>query len=87
MRLGSLAASAKLKQSGIEPIYQTTSLDRNRIAVQSELLNACSLGIDNVLVLTGDHTPLGDHCSAKTVFDIDSVQLLKIATQIKTVTT
>jgi len=83
MRLGSLAASIKLKERGIEPIYQITCRDRNRIALQSELLNACSLGIDNVLVLTGDHTSLGDHRSAKPVFDVDSVQLLKIATQMK----
>ncbi len=83
MRLGSLAASLKLKEQGIEPIYQITCRDRNRIALQSELLNACSLGIDNVLVLTGDHTLLGDHRSAKPVFDLDSVQLLKIATQMK----
>jgi methylenetetrahydrofolate reductase (NADPH) len=83
MRLGSLAASVKLKERGIEPIYQITCRDRNRIALQSELLNACSLGIDNVLVLTGDHTTLGDHRAAKPVFDVDSVQLLKIATQMK----
>lgn len=83
MRLGSLAASVKLKQNGIEPIYQITCRDRNRIALQSELLNACSLGIDNVLVLTGDHTTLGDHASAKPVFDIDSVQLIKIATDMQ----
>ncbi|MBW2219569.1 MAG: methylenetetrahydrofolate reductase [Deltaproteobacteria bacterium] len=79
MRLGSLAASVRLKQSGIEPIYQLTCRDRNRIALQSDLLCACSLNIDNVLCLTGDHTKLGDHKSAKSVFDIDSVQLLKIA--------
>lgn len=83
MRLGSLAASVKLKEKGIEPIYQITCRDRNRIALQSELLNACSLGIDNVLILTGDHTTLGDHRSAKPVFDLDSVHLLKIATQMK----
>lgn len=83
MRLGSLAASVKLKERGIEPIYQITCRDRNRIALQSELLNACSLGIDNVLCLTGDHTTLGDHRSAKPVFDLDSVQLLKIADQMK----
>lgn len=81
MRLGSLAASIKLKEKGIEPIYQITCRDRNRIALQSELLNACSLGIDNVLILTGDHTTLGDHGAAKPVFDVDSVQLLKIAKQ------
>jgi 5,10-methylenetetrahydrofolate reductase len=79
MRLGSLAASVKLKGKGIEPIYQLTCRDRNRIALQSDLLCACSLGIDNVLCLTGDYTSLGDHKAAKSVFDIDSVQLLKIA--------
>jgi methylenetetrahydrofolate reductase (NADPH) len=80
MRLGSLAASVKLKEKGFEAIYQITCRDRNRIALQSELLSAYSLGIDNVLVLTGDHTTLGDHSTAKPVFDIDSVHLLKIAT-------
>lgn len=80
MRLGSLAASVKLKEKGFETIYQITCRDRNRIALQSELLSAYSLGIDNVLVLTGDHTTLGDHSTAKPVFDIDSVHLLKIAT-------
>jgi methylenetetrahydrofolate reductase (NADH) len=79
MRLGSLAASVALKQKGLEPIYQITCRDRNRIALQSSLLNTYSFGIDNVLCLTGDHTSLGDHPSAKAVFDIDSVQLLKIA--------
>ncbi len=79
MRLGSLAASIKLKAEGHEPIFQMTCRDRNRIALQSDLLNACSLGIDNVLCLTGDHIALGDHKQAKAVFDIDSVQLLHIA--------
>jgi 5,10-methylenetetrahydrofolate reductase len=79
MRLGSLAASVALKQDGLEPIYQLTCRDRNRIALQSSLLNTYSFGIDNVLCLTGDHTSLGDHQTAKAVFDIDSVQLLKIA--------
>jgi 5,10-methylenetetrahydrofolate reductase len=79
MRLGSLAASVRLKQKDIEPIFQLTCRDRNRVALQSDLLSACSLGIDNVLCLTGDHIKLGDHQAAKSVFDIDSVQLLKIA--------
>ena len=79
MRLGSLAASVRLKQLGIDPIYQLTCRDRNRIALQSDMLSACSLGVDNVLCLTGDYTSLGDHKSAKSVFDIDSVQLLNIA--------
>jgi methylenetetrahydrofolate reductase (NADPH) len=79
MRLGSLAASVALKNRGIEPIYQMTCRDRNRIALQSDLLTAYSLGIDNVLLLTGDHIQLGDHKEAKPVFDLDSVQLTKMA--------
>jgi methylenetetrahydrofolate reductase (NADPH) len=79
MRLGSLAASVYLQRDGIEPIFQITCRDRNRIALQSDLLSACSLGIENVLCLTGDHIKLGDHQQAKAVFDIDSVQLFKIA--------
>lgn len=79
MRLGSLAAGVLLKRSGMEPIYQLTCRDRNRLALQSDLLSACSLGIDNVLCLSGDHLRLGDHPQGKSVFDIDSVQLLRIA--------
>jgi 5,10-methylenetetrahydrofolate reductase len=79
MRLGSLAASVYLKNHGIEPIFQMTCRDRNRIALQSDLLSACSLGIENVLCLTGDHIKLGDHKDAKAVFDIDSVQLVAMA--------
>ena len=83
MRLGSLAASIRLKQHGFEPIYQITCRDRNRIALQSEILTAFSLGVDNMLLLTGDHTNLGDHKQAKPVFDLDSVQLVKIAAELK----
>lgn len=79
MRLGSLAASVRLKTNGIEPVYQLTCRDRNRLALQSDLLTAYSLGIDNVLLLTGDHIQLGDHKEAKPVFDLDSVQLIKMA--------
>jgi 5,10-methylenetetrahydrofolate reductase len=79
MRLGSLAASVGLKSRGIEPVYQLTCRDRNRIALQSDLLTAYSLGIDNVLLLTGDHIQLGDHKAAKPVFDLDSVQLISMA--------
>jgi 5,10-methylenetetrahydrofolate reductase len=79
MRLGSLAASVGLKQKGIEPVYQLTCRDRNRIALQSDLLTAYSLGIDNVLLITGDHIQLGDHKEAKPVFDLDSVQLISMA--------
>jgi 5,10-methylenetetrahydrofolate reductase len=79
MRLGALAASVLVKQAGVEPLFQITCRDRNRLALQSELMSACTLGIDNVLCLTGDHIRLGDHVAAKPVFDVDSVQLLKIA--------
>jgi methylenetetrahydrofolate reductase (NADPH) len=77
MRLGSLAACALLKQRGVEPIYQVTCRDRNRIALQSDLLSAAVLGIENVLALTGDYVGLGDHPDTKPVFDLDSVSLLE----------
>jgi len=79
MRLGSLAVSHLLKKEGIEPVFQLTCRDRNRIALQSDLLSAAALEIENVLLLTGDHMILGDHAEAKKVFDMDSVQLLKSA--------
>jgi methylenetetrahydrofolate reductase (NADPH) len=79
MRLGSLAACALLKQKGIEPVFQMTCRDRNRIALQSDLLNAAVMGIENVLCLTGDYVSLGDHPDAKPVFDLDSVSLLQAA--------
>lgn len=79
VKMGSLAASRCLKDNGIEPVYQLTCRDRNRLAIQSDLLSAAALGIENVLCLTGDHVSLGDHPHAKAVYDLDSVQLLKIA--------
>lgn len=77
MRLGSLAVSALLVREGIEPIYQLTCRDRNRLALQSDALSAAALGIENILVLTGDHPSRGDHPSAKPVYDLDSVQLIE----------
>jgi 5,10-methylenetetrahydrofolate reductase len=77
MRLGSLAACSLIKQRGVEPIFQVTCRDRNRIALQSDLLSAAVLGIENVLCLTGDYVGLGDHPDAKPVFDLDSVSLLE----------
>lgn len=79
MRIGSMAICAKLVEKGLEPVYQLTCRDRNRLALQSDLLSAWTLGIENVLCLTGDHTNLGDHTEAKPVYDLDSVQLLKAA--------
>jgi methylenetetrahydrofolate reductase (NADPH) len=77
LRIGSLAVSARLIERGLEPVYQLTCRDRNRLALQSDLLGAWALGIENVLCLTGDHPILGDHTEAKPVYDLDSVQLLK----------
>jgi methylenetetrahydrofolate reductase (NADPH) len=79
MRIGSLAVCAKLVEMGLEPIFQLTCRDRNRLALQSDLLSAWAMGIRNVLCLTGDHPALGDHVEAKAVYDLDSVQLLKTA--------
>lgn len=78
MRVGSLAICRLLIERGIEPVFQLTCRDRNRLALQSDLLSASVLGIKNVLALTGDHPALGDHPQAKPVFDIDSVQLLGV---------
>ena len=78
-RLSSLAGSLAAAAAGVEPIMQLTCRDRNRIALQSELLAASALGIRNVLVMTGDHPRVGDHPEAAAVFDLDSVQLLKAA--------
>jgi 5,10-methylenetetrahydrofolate reductase len=79
MRFGSLATCQLLLERGLEPILQMTCRDRNRLALQSDLLSAYGLGIRNVLCLTGDHPKLGDHPQAKEVFDLDSVQLLQAA--------
>ncbi|MDP2941384.1 MAG: methylenetetrahydrofolate reductase [Candidatus Omnitrophota bacterium] len=83
MRLGSLAVCSLLKQKGFEPIFQMTCRDRNRLALQSDLLSAAALGIENVLILTGDHTTAGDHPNAKPVFDLDSVQLLQVVRKLQ----
>jgi len=77
MRVGSLAICKLLIEYGIEPVFQMTCRDRNRLALQSDLLSAAVFGIKNVLALTGDHPALGDHPQAKPVFDMDSVQLLE----------
>ncbi len=76
MKFGSLGMSILLKQNGFEPIYQITCRDRNRIALQSDILNAAFFGIQNLLLLTGDHPIVGDHKNAKPVFDLDSVSLI-----------
>ncbi len=79
LHLSSLAASKAILDRGIEPIFQQTCRDRNRLALQSDLLAAWSLGLENVLMVTGDDPRAGDHPSAKGVFDLDSTQLAQVA--------
>ena len=78
MRLGSLAVCHLLQEKGLEPIFQMTCRDRNRLALQADLLSASIMGIKNVLALTGDYASLGDHPQAKPVFDLDSVSLIGV---------
>ena len=79
MRMSPLALSHLLKERGHEPILQLTCRDRNRLALQSELLSAYALGIENFCFMTGDHPLLGDHPTGKPVYDCDSVQLISLA--------
>ncbi len=76
VRMASWAGSLLAAEAGIEPVMQLTCRDRNRLALQSDLLAAAAMGIPNVLLMTGDHPKFGDHPDAKPVFDLDSVQLL-----------
>jgi 5,10-methylenetetrahydrofolate reductase len=79
MRATSLATCKLLKDAGLEPVLQITGRDRNRIAIQGELLSAGVFEIENVLALTGDYTVVGDHPHAKAVYDLDSVGILQTA--------
>jgi methylenetetrahydrofolate reductase (NADPH) len=79
VRMCSLAACKILRDEGLDAVMQMVCRDRNRIAAQSDILGAAALGITNLLCLSGDHQSFGDHPQAKNVFDIDSIQLLKIA--------
>ena len=78
MRMTPLVIAAMLLREGIEPILQLTCRDRNRMALQSDLLGAAALGVENLLILSGDHSRFGDHSGARSVFDLDSVQLLQV---------
>ena len=77
VRMSSIAASAIAEREGVECVVQMVCRDRNRIALQSDLLGAYALGLRNLLVLSGDHQSFGNHPQAKNVFDVDSIQLLK----------
>ena len=76
VRLSSIASAAIIMKEGIEPVIQMTCRDRNRIALQSDLLGASAIGVKNVLCLTGDHQTFGNEKAAKSVFDFDSVSEL-----------
>ena len=77
VRMSSMSASLILKEIGFDPIMQMVCRDRNRIAIQSDILGASALGINNLLCLSGDHQKFGDHPTAKNVYDIDSMQLIQ----------
>src|ERR671926_940106 len=83
VHLSSLATAHFLVQSGIEPIFQMTCRDRNRLALQGDILGAASLGIRNILVLAGDNPKAGDQPDAKPVFDLDSRTLLGMADRMR----
>ncbi|MFZ5809220.1 MAG: methylenetetrahydrofolate reductase [Chloroflexota bacterium] len=83
VRMSSIGAGAILVQEGLEPVIQMTCRDRNRLAIQSDLLGAYALGMRNLLCLTGDHQTFGNHPSAKNVFDLDSIQLIQMVTALR----
>ncbi len=76
VRMSSLAGCVIMRQQGVDPVMQIVCRDRNRIAIQSDVLGAVALGIGNILCLSGDHQMFGNHPTAKNVFDIDSIQLI-----------
>ena len=78
VRMASWASCIIGKQEGLEPIVQMTCRDRNRIALQMDILGIAALGLNNMLCLTGDHQTFGNHPTAKGVFDLDSIQLIKV---------
>ncbi|BCL60216.1 hypothetical protein DGMP_09090 [Desulfomarina profundi] len=83
VRMSSLAASTIIKQEGLNPLLQVVSRDRNRLAMQADIIGAYSLGIDTMLCLSGDHTKFGDHPMAMNVHDIDSIQMIQMVKQMR----
>lgn len=83
VRMSSIGAGAIVVQEGLEPIIQMVCRDRNRLAMQSDLLGAYALGIRNLLCLTGDHQSFGNHPGAKNVFDIDSAQMVQMVSEMR----
>jgi 5,10-methylenetetrahydrofolate reductase len=78
VRMSSIAAGLLAHEEGVEPVVQMTCRDRNRLAIQADLLGAWGLGLRNLLCLTGDHQTFGNHPTAKNVWDVDSIQLVKM---------
>ena len=83
VRMSSIAAGVLAAQEGLEPVIQMTCRDRNRIAMQSDLLGAYALGMRNILCLTGDHQTFGNHPQAKNVHDVDSMQLMQMVVDLR----
>jgi len=83
VRMSSWATSHIVKQQGLEPVYQMVCRDRNRLAMQADILGAYGLGINTMLCLSGDHQQFGDHPHAKGVFDIDSIQLVSMVQKMR----
>src|SRR4030066_819935 len=83
VRMSSIGAGALVLQEGLEPVIQMVCRDRNRLAMQSDLMGAFALGIRNLLCLSGDHQTFGNHPTAKNVFDIDSIQMLKMVSDMR----
>src|SRR3990172_7526545 len=83
VRMSSIGAGTILVQEGLEPVIQMTCRDRNRLAIQSDLLGAYALGMRNLLCLTGDHQTFGNHPTSKNVLDIDSIQMVRMVTAMR----
>ena len=83
VRMSSLSGCILLKELGVDPVMQIVCRDRNRIAIQSDVLGAVALGIGNIVCLTGDYQSFGNHPEAKSVFDIDSIQLIQMLSQMR----
>lgn len=83
LKASSLGLCVQLKQAGLEPILQVTGRDRNRMAIMADILSAASFGIDTMLALTGDHPVVGDCKQAKPVYDLDSVGILRMLSQME----
>jgi len=83
VRMSSIGAGTIVVQEGLEPVIQMTCRDRNRLAIQSDLLGAYALGMRNLLCLTGDHQTFGNHPDSKNVFDVDSIQLIRMVSDMR----